>query len=82
MSGNLRMHQPSVWVHVCERCVAVTLWPYVLMLHACRQVYTFAGPRVGDLTFVAYNGNCYQGKLFRIVHSADLVPKVRDPGTT
>ena len=44
-----------------------------------RQVYTFAGPRVGDLPFVAYNGNCYQGKIFRIVHSADLVPKACCP---
>lgn len=44
------------------------------------QVFTFAGPRVGDLTYIAYNGNCYEGKIFRIVHSADLVPKVRITG--
>ena len=44
-----------------------------------RQVYTFAGPRAGDLPFVAYNSNCYQGKIFRIVHLADLVPKARPP---
>jgi hypothetical protein len=45
--------------------------------HACdMQVYTFAGPRVGDLEFVAFTGNCYEGHIFRIVHSSDLVPKV------
>ena len=46
-------------------------------MHA--QVFTFAGPRVGDLPFIAYSGNCYEGKIFRIVHSADLVPKVPRP---
>ncbi len=40
------------------------------------QVYTFAGPRAGDSEFAAYIGNCYASKVFRIVHSADLVPKV------
>ena len=40
------------------------------------QVYTFAGPRAGNYTFTAYIANCYPRKVFRLVHSSDLVPKV------
>lgn len=46
------------------------------------QVYTFAGPRAGNYTFTAYIANCYPGKVFRIVHSSDTVPKVSGPTCT
>ena len=46
-------------------------WPHA------SQVYTFAGPRAGNYTFTAYIANCFPGKVFRLVHSSDLVPKVK-----
>ena len=43
------------------------------------QIYTFGSPRAGDSMFADYVAGGFQGKTFRLVHAADIVPKVGCP---
>ena len=74
-----KSHHSSLWVaSSCathEACLLeYSLSSFEMPLNL--QVYTFAGPRAGNYTFTAYIANCFPGKVFRLVHSSDTVPKV------
>lgn len=40
------------------------------------QVYTFGSPRIGNEAFARYMNKCYPGRIFRLVHDCDMVPRL------